>query len=592
MGYPYAKPSGAGGNGAGRAGGLRSDRWVVGSDEVALEHRVALASAGVPVRPTGGRPLIGISDSASDLNPCNLPLRDLVPAVREGVEEAGGLPVVFPVMSLGEDLMKPTAMLYRNLVAMEIEETLRSYPLDGVVLLANCDKTVPAALMGAASTGLPALVVTGGSRPPCSFRGRRLGTGTDLWRLWDLRREGELDDAAWAELEACLASARGACNTMGTASTMAVLCEVLGFSLPGSSTVPSGDPRLLDVARSAGRRVVGLVREDTGLDRVCTDASVRNALVVLNAIAGSTNAVLHLPALCGRLGLDFDLEAVDRLGRGVPLVADVEPAGDGLMPDLDAAGGVPALLGVLAQFLDGGTVLADGRTLAEVAAAAPPPIGPAIRPLSAPLGSDGSFRVVRGSLAPDGAVLKRPTATAQLLKHRGRAVVFHSYEEMRVRVEDPALVVDETSVLVLAGCGPVGGPGMPEWAMVPVPRKLLEAGVRDVVRVSDARMSGTSFGTVFLHAAPEAAVGGPIGLVEDGDWIEVDADSGRLDLLVEPRELERRRRAFTPPAREQRGWTALYQTHVTQAPSGCDLDFLRLPPGRRPCLAEPVVGRS
>jgi dihydroxy-acid dehydratase len=571
---------------------LRSDRWVVGDDEAALEHRVALRSAGVAVTALGGRPIIGIADSSSDLNPCNLPLRDLVPAVRQGVEDAGGLAVVFPTMSLGEDLMMPTAMLYRNLVAMEVEESIRSYPLDGVVLLANCDKTVPAALMGAASAGLPALMVTGGSRPPCSFRGQRIGTGTDLWRLWDLRRQGSLDDESWAELEACMAQGRGACNTMGTASTMAVLCEVLGFSLPGSSTVPSGGRRLLAFAYSAGRRAVELVREGTGPEKLCTGASVRNALIVLNAIAGSTNAVLHLAAICGRLGLQFDLDAVDRLGRGVPVIADVEPAGTGLMADLDSAGGVPSLLRVLADFLEGGTALADGRSLAEVAAAAPAPSGPAIRELSNPLGQDGAFRVVHGNLAPDGALLKLPTASPQLLKHRGKAVVFNSYHEMRERVEDPSLEVDEASVLVLSGCGPVGGPGMPEWAMVPVPRKLLSSGVTDVVRLSDARMSGTSFGTVFLHVAPEGAVGGPIGLVEDGDWVEVDVGSGRLDLLVEPSTLAERRHTFSPPRRAERGWTALYQAHVTQAPSGCDLDFLVLPAGQRPRLEEPVVGRS
>ncbi len=565
---------------------------MVGDDEVSLEHRAALASSGVRVSARGGRPVIGIADSSSELNPCNLPLRELLPAVREGVEEEGGLPVVFPVMSLGEDLMKPTAMLYRNLVAMEIEETLRSYPLDGAVLLANCDKTVPAALMGAASTGLPALVVTGGARPPCSFRGKRIGSGTDLWRLWDMRRNGELDDKDWAELEACLAWARGACNTMGTASTMGILCEVLGFTLPGSSTVPSGDPCLLGWARAAGRRAVQLVREGTSPAKMCTAASLRNALVVLNAIAGSTNAVLHLSALCGRLGLAFDLDEVDRLGRGVPLIADIEPAGRWLMPDLGSAGGVPTLLRVLSEFLEGGTPLADGRDLADVAKQAPEPKGPAIRGLSSALSWEGSFRVVRGSLAPKGALLKRPTASRHLLKHRGQAVVFRDYQEMRERIEDPDLEVDEASVLVLPGCGPVGGPGMPEWAMVPVPRKLLKAGVRDVLRVSDARMSGTSFGTVLLHVAPEAAVGGPIGLLQDGDWVEVDADSGRLELLVEPEVLERRRQASAPPPREVRGWTALYQAHVTQAPEGCDLDFLQLPAGHQPRLKEPVIGRS
>jgi dihydroxy-acid dehydratase len=522
-----------------------------------------------------------------------LPLRDLIPAVREGVEEAGGLPVVFPVMSLGEDLMKPTAMLYRNLVAMEIEETLRSYPLDGAVLLANCDKTVPAALMGAASSGLPSLLLTGGPRVPCLFRGRRLGAGTDLWRLWDERRRGVLDDEAWAELESCLASTRGACNTIGTASTMAVLAEVLGFSLPGSSTIPAGDPRQREVARRSGRRVVELVRARTALADICTSESVRNALVALNAIGGSTNAVLHLAAICGRLGLAFDLDAVDRLGRRVPLLADLKPTGSQLVDDFDAAGGVPALLGVLAEFLSPDCVLADGRRVSDVAATACTPHNRTIRTLADPVSTGGAFRVVRGSLAPEGALLKRSTATTSLLNHRGRAVVFRGYEEMRAKAEDPTLDVDEDSVLVLAGAGPVGGPGMPEWGMIPLPRKLLDAGVSDIVRVTDARMSGTSFGTVVLHVAPEAAVGGPIGLVRDGDWVELDADAGRLELLVDPAELNRRRAHLPPPVpRHERGWASIYLAHVTQAPLGCDFDVLRVVPGERPGLVEPVVGRS
>ncbi|HTX01846.1 MAG TPA: dihydroxy-acid dehydratase [Acidimicrobiales bacterium] len=588
---------------------LRSDRWIVGDDEVALEHRIALRSAGAQVDASGGRPVIGIADTSSDLNPCNLPLRELISPLRAGIEEAGGVPAVFPVMSLGEDLMKPTAMLYRSLVAMEIEETLRANPLDGVVLLANCDKSVPAALMGAASAGLPALLVTGGARPPCSFRGRRLGTGTDLWRMWDERRAGRLDDTAWQELESCLSEGRGACNTMGTASTMAILAEVLGFAMPGSSTVPSGDLRGAGLAHAAGRRAVELVRSATGPAAVCSDSSLRNALVVLNAVGGSTNAVLHLAAICGRLGLRFELEDLDRLGRDVPLLADVEPAGWALLPDFDRAGGVPSLLRELGELLDTRAVLADGRSVAEVVATARPAVslpatgggraggGPAarsaLRPAASPLARGGAFRVVRGSLAPDGAVLKRSSCTAGLLRHRGRAVVFHGYDEMRRRVEDPALEVDETSVLVLAGCGPVGGPGMPEWGMIPIPRKLLEAGIEDMVRVTDARMSGTSFGTVALHVAPEAAVGGPLALVRDGDEIELDADAGRLELLVDGATLAERRREWQPPRPDhRRGWPALYAAHVSQAPRGCDLDFLELDGETYHPMVEPVVGRS
>jgi dihydroxy-acid dehydratase len=571
---------------------LRSDAWIVGDDEAALEHRAALRSAGLEVDPGGGRPVIGIANSAREFNPCNLPLRDLLPAVRAGVRAAGGVAVEFPVISLGEDLMMPTAMLYRNLLAIEIEEMTRSHPVDGLILLANCDKTVPGALMGAASTNLPTLVITGGARPPARFRGRRLGTGTDLWRLWDERRAGRLDDAGWREAEQALSCGQGACNTMGTASTMGILAEVLGFALPGSSTVPTGDERALAAAEDAGRRIVEMVRADARPSMVCGSASLRNALRVLNAIGGSTNAVIHLAALAGRLGLDWALEDVDRLGRAIPLLADVEPCGAGLMQDFDAAGGVPALIGVLAELLEGQSLLADGRRVDDVARRATAR-GGVIRSLDQPLARGGAFRVVRGSLAPDGAVLKVPAATPGLLRHRGRAVIFEGYEEMRRRVEDPNLAVDAASVLVLRGCGPVGGPGMPEWGMIPIPARLVAEGVRDMVRVTDARMSGTSFGTVFLHVAPEGAVGGPLALVEEGDEIAVDADAGRLDLLVDPSELARRQAAWRPPASpHRRGWPALYRAHVTQAPKGCDLDFLEAPTPADRVFVEPVVGRS
>jgi dihydroxy-acid dehydratase len=571
---------------------LRSDAWIMGDDEAALEHRAALRSAGLEIDPGGGRPVIGIANSASEFNPCNLPLRDLLPSLRAGILAAGGVPVEFPVISLGEDLMMPTAMLYRNLLAIEIEEMTRSHPVDGLILLANCDKTVPGALMGAASTNLPTLVITGGARPPARLRGRRLGTGTDLWRLWDERRAGRLDDATWREAEQALSCGQGACNTMGTASTMGILAEALGFALPGSSTVPTGDERALAAAQAAGERIVEMVRADARPRAVCGPASLRNALRVLNAIGGSTNAVIHLAAIAGRLGLDWALEDVDGLGRAIPLLADVEPCGAGLMQDFDAAGGVPALIGVLGELLEGQALLADGRRVDEVAHRATAR-GGVIRSLKEPLARGGAFRVVRGSLAPDGAVLKVPAATPGLLRHRGRAVIFEGYEEMRRRVEDPNLAVDAGSVLVLRGCGPVGGPGMPEWGMIPIPARLVAEGVRDMVRITDARMSGTSFGTVFLHVAPEGAVGGPLALVEEGDEIAVDVDAGRLDLLVEPGELARRQAAWRPPATpHRRGWPALYRAHVTQAPKGCDLDFLEAPTAADRVFVEPVVGRS
>lgn len=578
---------------------LRSDRWVVGDDEVAVEHRVALRSAGIAVSAGGGRPIVGIANTASDLNPCNLPLRRLVASVRAGIEAAGGLAAEFPVMSLGEDLMKPTAMLYRNLLAMEIEETIRSYPLDAVVLLANCDKTVPGALMGAASAPVPTLVVTAGPRPAVCFAGERVGTGTELWRLWDARRTGQLDEERWRDFEALLSKGVGACNTMGTASTMAIMADVLGFSMPGSSTVPVADERATLLARAAGRRVVELAQSGVTPREMCSASSFANALTVLQAIGGSTNAVIHLAALARRLGLAFDLDEVDRAGRAVPLLVDVEPNGKGLVQDFDAAGGVPALLGVLAPLLKGDALLANGQRTGDLAQHTPGPRSTTIRTLADPLQEGGALRVVKGSLAPDGAVVKRSSASPGLLRHRGRALVFSDYEEMRRRVEDPTLRVEAEDVLVLAGCGPVGAPGMPEWGMIPIPQPLLAAGVRDMVRVTDARMSGTSFGTVFLHVAPEAAVGGPLALVHDGDWVDVDVDAGRLDLEVDERELLRRRAAWHPPSTpHRRGWPALYRAHVTQAPQGCDMDFLQadfdhggdrtngLP------FVEPVIGRS
>jgi dihydroxy-acid dehydratase len=573
---------------------LRSDAWFTGDDEVAMAHRVAFASAGLEVSQRGGRPVIGIANSASELNPCNLPLRELAGAVRSGVLEAGGVPAEFGSISLGEDLMKPTAMLYRNLLAIEIEEMIRANPLDGIVILANCDKTVPGAIMGATSADIPTVVVTGGARPAAVFRGERIGTGTALWRLWDERRTGRLGDDGWRALEACLACGTGACNTMGTASTVALLAEALGLMIPGASTIPAGDPRGLAAAAEAGRRAVAAVAAGLTPSALLSPAAFANAIRVLHAIGGSTNAVIHLAAIAGRAGVALPLDELARLGADVPVLADIQPSGAGLMQDFDAAGGLPALLRELSGLLEVGAGTVGGQTIGEIAAAAPAPAaGGAIRPLSQPLRNGGAFAVVRGSLAPGGAIVKTSAATPRLLRHRGPAVVFRSYEDMRRRVDDPALPVTADSVLVLAGCGPVGGPGMPEWGMIPIPAKLAADGVTDMVRVTDARMSGTSFGTVFLHAAPEAAVGGPLALVTDGDPVSVDAAAGSICLEVPGEELARRRAAWSPPASPHlRGWPALYRDHVLQAPEGCDLDFLRAPTPAHRRFVEPVVGRS
>ena len=571
---------------------LRSQAWLAGDDEVALEHRVALASAGLTVSRAADRPVIGIANSVSDLNPCNLPLRDLAAVVKAGIEEAGGIGAEFGTISLGEDLMKPSAMLYRNLLAIEIEEMVRANPLDGLVVLANCDKSVPGALMGAISANVPTVLVTGGSRPVAYFRGRPVGTGTALWRMWDEHRSGRLDDAGWAEFERCLSCGQGACNTMGTASTMAILAEVLGLMVPGAASIPAGQERGRDAARHAGRFAVKAVRADLRPQSVLTADSFANAIVALHAIGGSTNAVIHLAAMAGRAGVPFPLEEIRRLGATVPVLADVEPSGSGLMPDFDKAGGVPTLLRELAGHLKTEALTITGQTIGDVLADAAPAAG-AIRPASAPLREGGAFGIVRGSLAPAGAIIKTSAATPELLRHRGPAIVFRGYQDMLARIDDPGLPITPQTVLVLAGCGPVGVPGMPEWGMIPIPARLVQAGVTDMVRITDARMSGTSFGTVVLHAAPESAVGGPLALVRDGDVIALDVPAGTLDLEISAAELELRRAAWTPPpCLHLRGWPALYARHVLQAPEGCDLDFLRAPTRAHRTFVEPTVGRS
>jgi dihydroxy-acid dehydratase len=563
---------------------------VRGDDEVALDSRVALRMGGAEVDARGGRPIIGIANSASDLNPCNQPLDQLVAPLKEGVTAAGGLAVEFPVMSLGEDLMKPSAMLYRNLLAMELEESLRSQPLDAVIVLAACDKSVPGALMGAFSTNLPCLLVVSGPRPVAHFEGRRVGTGTDLWRLWDRRRAGDLSDEQWAELEVALALGKGTCNTMGTASTMGGIAETLGLAWPGSTSIPAGDPRHAAIARQVGTRSVELVNEGLSASRQVTPEALENALVVLSAIGGSTNAVIHVTAMARRLGHQLGLSDVDRLSRRTPVLVDVEPSGRALMEDLDAAGGFPTLWGALGDHLHPDVMLADGTSTRDAQLRALAPNG-VVRSLANPLDDQGAFRVVRGNLAPDGALIKRSAATPSLLVHRGPAYVIDGYDEIAKRTGADA-ECPEDAVLVLRGAGPVGGPGMPEWGMIPVPEPLLERGVTDIVRISDARMSGTSYGTVYLHVAPEAAVGGVIGLVRDGDMIRVDADAGEIELEVDATELATRRARTPSSTTRARGYVELYRRHVTQAPEGCDFDFLAQPRGLAPQLVEPVVGRS
>ncbi len=570
---------------------LRSSEWFSGSNEVAMLHRVALRSGGHDVDHRGRRPVVGITSAISDLSPCHAVLAERIPHLVRGVEEAGGVAVPFPTMVLGEDLMKPSAMLYRNLLAMEVEEYLRAYPLDAVIVTGNCDKAIPGALMGALSADLPTLVHVGGARSPGCFRSRTLNT-SEVWRLWHDRQAGRLDDAAWSEAEAALSGSRGACNVMGTSSTMALLVEALGLMLPGTALIPAEDAGGAAAALAAGRRIVELAEDDVRPSALLSEASFRNAAAVLQVLGGSTNAVIHLVALARRAGVALTLEDIHCCGRGLAVIADIEPSGSQLIQALHRDGGLPSVLATIRDQLDLTTQTVAGGDLAGVVARATA-TGAAIRPLADPVFPGPAIDVVYGSLAPDGAVVKVSAATPGLLRHRGPAVVFDGYHDMRRRIDDPGLPVTPESVLVLRGCGPVGAPGMPEWGMIPIPPALARAGVRDMVRITDARMSGTSFGTVVLHAAPEAAIGGPLAHVRDGDLIELDVPGRRVDLLVPVAELDQRRRAWRPPPTSYgRGWPALYRAHVSQAPMGCDLSFLEQPPLTRPHLEPPVIGRS
>jgi dihydroxy-acid dehydratase len=539
-------------------------------------------AAGHPVTSTDDRPVVGILNSASELNPCNLPLRRLADAARSGIEQAGGVPVEVATISLGEDLMKPTAMLYRNLMAMEVEETIRAYPLDGVVLLGNCDKTIPAQLMGAASANLPALQVSGGYRRTGRFRGQEVGADTDLWRYWDERRAGRLRDDDWACLEAALGCSQGACNVMGTALTMAMMAEVLGMMVPGASTLPHDDARLVDKARETGAQVVAMVRDVVTPERVLHAASFRRALLALAAVGGSTNAVVHLCAIAGRRRVPLRLEDFDEAAREVPVLADVAPVGRHTVAAFDAAGGVQAVLHKVDDRGDGPAAPAGGSAGPSV-----------IRDRNDPVAALPALTVLRGNIAPDGAIIKSAAARADLMTHTGPAVVFHGYDVMLSRIVAPDLDVTESSVLVLTGCGPRGGDGFPEWGMIPIPKKLAERGVADMVRISDARMSGTSFGTCVLHVAPEAAVGGPLGALEDGDMVTLDVSSRLLQVDVASDVLAARlARRTERPVRHRRGWPALYQQHVLQAPDGADFDFLVPRSAEELVFVDPAVGRS
>jgi L-arabonate dehydrase len=570
------------------ADGRRSSEWLDRRDLDGFLHRSWLKSSGVGDETFRGRPLIGICNSWSELVNCNVHLRGLAEAVKRGVLQAGGFPREFPVMSLGESLMKPTTMLYRNLMAMDVEESIRSYPLDGVVLLTGCDKTNPAAIMGACSANIPTIVVTGGPMLNGRWRGNELGSCSDCWHYHEELRAGRISESEFVEVENSMSRSHGHCMTMGTASTMACMTEALGLTLPGGAAIPAVDSRRAHLAEAAGRQIVELVDRNLRPSDILTRDAFDNAIRALHAISGSTNALIHLTAFAGRLDLDLPLSRFDVLGQSTPWLVDVKPAGRRLMEDFYDAGGLPAVLNQIHAELALDAVTVTGRTLGENLDAVATEIidESVIRPRSNPLARSGALAVLRGNICPDGAVMKFSAADPRLLAHEGRAVVFENIHDLAERVDDPDLDVDADSVMVLRNAGPVGGPGMPEWGHLPIPAKLLRQGVTDLLRISDARMSGTSYGAVVLHIAPESAIGGPLSMIETGDRVRIDVADRTLDVLLDDAELERRRAAWTPPGRDERGYRRLYTDHVMQANDGCDLDFLR---GRSPIVTDAVT---
>ncbi len=553
---------------------LRSTKWFGPHDKSGFIHRSWMKNQGHPDHLFDGRPVIGICNTWSELTPCNGHFRELAEHVKRGVYEAGGFPLEFPAMSLGEPLLRPTAMLFRNLASMEVEESIRANPIDGVVLLVGCDKTTPALMMGAASCDLPTLVVSGGPMLNGKFRGQDIGSGTNVWRFSEDVRSGAMPLCDFQEAEACMSRSTGHCMTMGTASTMASMVEALGMGLPQNAAIPAVDARRPALAHLAGRRIVELVHADVPMSRILTRAAFENAIRVLGAIGGSTNAVIHLLALAGRVGVELTLDDFDRLGRDVPCLVNLMPSGKYLMEDFYYAGGVPAVVRELSDLIHRDALTVNGKTIWENNADAPCWNRDVIRLRTEPL-SRGGLAVLRGNLCPNGAVIKPSAATPGLMQHRGRAVVFENIEDLHARIDDPLLEIDETCVMVLKNCGPKGYPGMAEVGNMPLPPKLLHRGITDLVRISDARMSGTAYGTVVLHVAPEAAAGGPLALVETGDYIELDVAARRLNLEVSDEELARRRARWQAPAMiYDRGYTRLYIEHVLQADRGADFDFL------------------
>jgi dihydroxy-acid dehydratase len=561
---------------------LRSHRWYGVNDLRAFGHRSRTAQMGYPRSDYAGKPVIAILNTWSDINPCHSHFKQRVEEVKRGVWEAGGFPVELPAMTLSEPFQKPTTMMYRNFLAMETEEALRSYPADGAVLMGGCDKTTPGLLLGAISMNLPAIFMPAGPMLRGAWGGVTLGSGSDVWKYWAELRAGNITAHDWEEIEQGIARSPGHCMTMGTASTMTSAAEALGMTLPGAASIPAADSRHAVMATLTGKRIVDMVWDDLKPSDLITGNSIHNAVVAVLAIGGSTNAAVHLIALARRAGLKLDLDKFDALARETPLIANIRPSGAYLMEDFFYAGGLPAVLKQLALGgkLKLGARTVNGSTIGENVEPAKTYNDDVIRPLNNPVVASDSLAVLRGNLAPDGAIIKPPAAEARLRKHAGKAVVFKDYNDMSARIDDPALDVDENSVLVLKNAGPLGAPGMPEWGQLPIPKKLLAKGVRDMVRVSDARMSGTSYGACVLHVAPESFVGGPLAFVQDGDVIELDIPARRLSLNVSDEELARRRAAWRkPPPRYARGYGRMFSEHVTQASEGCDFDFLE---GRAP----------
>jgi len=553
---------------------LRSHAWFGKHDRDGFMHRSWMKNQGYPDDLFDGRPVIGICNTWSELTPCNGHFRELAEFVKRGVYEAGGFPLEFPVMSLGETQLRPTAMLFRNLASMDVEESIRGNPIDGVVLLMGCDKTTPSLLMGAASCDLPTIGLSGGPMLSGKFQGKDIGSGTGVWQMSEKVRAGEMTMEQFNSAESCMHRSKGHCMTMGTASTMASMVEALGVSLPGNAAIPAVDARRNRLAQLTGRRIVDMVKEDMRLSKILTRAAFENAIKVNAAIGGSTNAVIHLIAIAGRLGVDLKLEDWDKLGSQLPCLVNLQPSGQFLMEDFYYAGGVPAVMKEIHQVLNGTAITANGKTVSENIADAPCWNRDVIRTLDNPFKEKAGIAVLHGNLAENGAVIKPSAASTHLLKHRGRAVVFENIEDFHTRIGDENLDIDENCIMVLKNCGPKGYPGMAEVGNMPLPPKVLRKGITDMVRISDARMSGTAYGTVVLHVSPEAAAGGTLALVKSGDMIELDVPARKLHLDVSDRELEERRKQWQAPALPKRGWYKLYVEHVQQAHLGADLDFL------------------